>query len=81
MYFLRIICVQCWTNCKFVYSNFQEADGQKTNNGIQYRLQLLYANGELNHVLVKIKVTILTDYRKSIIIPILKWLIIMMINL
>ncbi|XP_022906622.1 transcription factor collier isoform X4 [Onthophagus taurus] len=23
----------------------QEADGQKTNNGIQYRLQLLYANG------------------------------------
>uniref|UniRef100_A0A182HNM7 Transcription factor COE DNA-binding domain-containing protein n=1 Tax=Anopheles arabiensis TaxID=7173 RepID=A0A182HNM7_ANOAR len=23
----------------------QEPDGQKTNNGIQYRLQLLYANG------------------------------------
>ncbi|VEN54238.1 unnamed protein product, partial [Callosobruchus maculatus] len=23
----------------------QEADGQKTNNGIQYRLQLLFANG------------------------------------
>lgn len=23
----------------------QEADGQKTNNGIQYRLQLLYTNG------------------------------------
>ncbi|CAG9787841.1 unnamed protein product [Diatraea saccharalis] len=23
----------------------QEAEGQKTNNGIQYRLQLLYANG------------------------------------
>lgn len=24
----------------------QETEGQKTNNGIQYRLQLLYANGE-----------------------------------
>lgn len=24
----------------------QESEGQKTNNGIQYRLQLLYANGE-----------------------------------
>lgn len=24
----------------------QEADSTKTNNGIQYRLQLLYANGE-----------------------------------
>ncbi|KAJ8911630.1 hypothetical protein NQ315_015171 [Exocentrus adspersus] len=24
----------------------QEADGQKTNNGIQYRLQLLFANGK-----------------------------------
>uniref|UniRef100_A0A182FUU6 Transcription factor COE DNA-binding domain-containing protein n=1 Tax=Anopheles albimanus TaxID=7167 RepID=A0A182FUU6_ANOAL len=24
----------------------QEPDGQKTNNGIQYRLQLLYANGK-----------------------------------
>ncbi|KAK6639101.1 hypothetical protein RUM43_007371 [Polyplax serrata] len=23
----------------------QESEGQKTNNGIQYRLQLLYANG------------------------------------
>lgn len=24
----------------------QEETGQKTNNGIQYRLQLLYANGK-----------------------------------
>ena len=24
----------------------QEPEGQKTNNGIQYRLQLLYSNGE-----------------------------------
>lgn len=24
----------------------QEAEGQKTNNGIQYRLQLLYTNGQ-----------------------------------
>ena len=24
----------------------QESDGQKTNNGIHYRLQLLYANGK-----------------------------------
>jgi hypothetical protein len=24
----------------------QETEGQKTNNGIQYRLQLLYANGK-----------------------------------
>lgn len=24
----------------------QESDSQKTNNGIHYRLQLLYANGE-----------------------------------
>ena len=30
----------------FVYI-FQENDGQKTNNGIHYRLQLLYANGKL----------------------------------
>ncbi|CAG5073969.1 Similar to kn: Transcription factor collier (Drosophila melanogaster) [Cotesia congregata] len=26
----------------------QESEGQKTNNGIQYRLQLLYANGKLS---------------------------------
>jgi len=26
--------------------DWQESDGQKTNNGIHYRLQLLYANGE-----------------------------------
>jgi len=26
----------------------QEVDNQKTNNGIHYRLQLLYANGQLN---------------------------------
>ncbi len=26
---------------------FQEVEGQKTNNGIHYRLQLLYANGML----------------------------------
>jgi len=26
----------------------QETEGQKTNNGIQYRLQLLYANGKSN---------------------------------
>ena len=26
--------------------NWQESDGQKTNNGIHYRLQLLYANGK-----------------------------------
>lgn len=26
----------------------KEFEGQKTNNGIQYRLQLLYANGEEN---------------------------------
>lgn len=26
-------------------SVLQETEGQKTNNGIQYRLQLLYANG------------------------------------
>lgn len=25
---------------------FQESETQKTNNGIQYRLQLLYANGK-----------------------------------
>lgn len=29
------------------YCKFQEFDGQKTNNGIQYRLQLLYANGKI----------------------------------
>lgn len=28
------------------YLIFQETEGQKTNNGIQYRLQLLYANGK-----------------------------------
>uniref|UniRef100_A0A182LRY3 Transcription factor COE DNA-binding domain-containing protein n=1 Tax=Anopheles culicifacies TaxID=139723 RepID=A0A182LRY3_9DIPT len=28
----------------------QEPDGQKTNNGIQYRLQLLYANGKYPEV-------------------------------
>ena len=27
-------------------SILQETEGQKTNNGIQYRLQLLYANGK-----------------------------------
>jgi hypothetical protein len=27
-------------------SLLQETEGQKTNNGIQYRLQLLYANGK-----------------------------------
>lgn len=29
-------------------SILQETEGQKTNNGIQYRLQLLYANGKYN---------------------------------
>jgi hypothetical protein len=29
----------------------QETEGQKTNNGIQYRLQLLYANGKWNYIL------------------------------
>jgi hypothetical protein len=29
-------------------SILQETEGQKTNNGIQYRLQLLYANGKSN---------------------------------
>jgi hypothetical protein len=29
-------------------SVLQETEGQKTNNGIQYRLQLLYANGKSN---------------------------------
>ena len=29
----------------FIEKDHMEADGQKTNNGIQYRLQLLYANG------------------------------------
>lgn len=38
---------------------FQEADGQKTNNGIQYRLQLLYANGE------SIAMDILTNKHKN----------------
>ena len=28
---------------------FQELESQKTNNGIHYRLQLLYANGEYGH--------------------------------
>lgn len=28
-----------------VVCTFQESESQKTNNGIQYRLQLLYANG------------------------------------
>jgi len=31
-----------------------ESDATKTNNGIQYRLQLLYANGECE-VLLKMK--------------------------
>jgi hypothetical protein len=31
-----------------VFSVLQETEGQKTNNGIQYRLQLLYANGKSN---------------------------------
>ena len=26
--------------------SFQEAEGQRTNNGIHYRLQLLFANGK-----------------------------------
>jgi hypothetical protein len=30
-------------------SVLQETEGQKTNNGIQYRLQLLYANGKSTH--------------------------------
>lgn len=34
-------------NCCYFFLFLQESDGQKTNNGIQYRLQLLYANGEL----------------------------------
>ncbi|KAL0269944.1 UNVERIFIED_CONTAM: hypothetical protein PYX00_007517 [Menopon gallinae] len=29
----------------------QESEGQKTNNGIQYRLQLLYANGEYRTII------------------------------
>ena len=28
------------------YSVFQEVDGTRTSNGIQYRLQLLYSNGK-----------------------------------
>lgn len=31
---------------------FQEADSTKTNNGIQYRLQLLYANGECDYFIL-----------------------------
>ena len=31
----------------FFESIFQEVDGTRTSNGIQYRLQLLYSNGEL----------------------------------
>jgi hypothetical protein len=32
-------------------SILQETEGQKTNNGIQYRLQLLYANGKsITHI-------------------------------
>lgn len=29
-----------------LFFDSQETEGQKTNNGIQYRLQLLYANGK-----------------------------------
>lgn len=36
-----------WFSKSLIFSFFQEADGQKTNNGIQYRLQLLFANGKL----------------------------------
>jgi len=32
----KLLRLFCW----------QESDGQKTNNGIHYRLQLLYANGK-----------------------------------
>jgi hypothetical protein len=31
----------------FIKWKKQESDGQKTNNGIHYRLQLLYANGNI----------------------------------
>lgn len=30
----------------YTFSQLQESDSTKTNNGIQYRLQLLYANGK-----------------------------------
>lgn len=31
--------------CVCIFLKKQEVDGQRTNNGIQYRLQLLYTNG------------------------------------
>lgn len=55
---LNIFSLREATQCFYEFKNisylttcllfFQEADGQKTNNGIQYRLQLLYANGKFN---------------------------------
>lgn len=46
---IEIKCVL--TEINFLIFNFQESEGQKTNNGIQYRLQLLYANGKLSLIL------------------------------
>lgn len=35
-----------------VFFIFQETESQKTNNGIHYRLQLLYTNGKFFIILV-----------------------------
>ncbi|KAH7984566.1 hypothetical protein HPB52_022287 [Rhipicephalus sanguineus] len=43
----------------------QESDGQKTNNGIHYRLQLLYANGESRGQHLIPLFTSLWDYRNG----------------
>ena len=44
-YYLKLFFVLYLYN-SYSFLKLQESEGQKTNNGIQYRLQLLYANGE-----------------------------------
>lgn len=51
-----------------LFSLLQETEGQKTNNGIQYRLQLLYANGEFFFFFFSLSLTLtyLSLYRLSL---------------
>lgn len=48
-----LICLIDFNNSQCVYVCVKETSGEKTNNGIHYRLQLLYSNGKtptLSHI-------------------------------